>query len=99
MDAWDCLVALCFWAWHQLDRLYGLFSSFGVAGCMLTVAMAWRANRWGLQLTLHHPLRIDTPRWMRSTTAPRWVLGCLLQVGSTALVAIAMIALVRGMVA
>jgi len=108
MKAWDFLALAGAWAWHQLGRFYDVFHGLGMEGCMLAVAVGWRANRWGLQLTMGHSWAgggsrtVDLggkPRLAKPDMAPQWVLGCLLQVGSTILTATAMLALVRAMVA
>jgi hypothetical protein len=108
MNAWDCAVVLCVWTWYLLAGLYGMLHSLGIAGCMVAVAVGWRANRWGLSLTSQYSWNSDGIQAARQAgrrhpavpkAPPQWLLGCLLQIGSTILTAIAMIALVRAMIA
>ena len=97
------------WLWHQLGRFYDVLHSLGVAGCMLAVAASWGVSRWGLRLTLHHSSGDDRGcscggqdgqrQLPRPSVAPQLVFGCLLQIGGALLMAIAMVALVRTMVA
>lgn len=96
---------LCAWAWHQLGRFYDLFHSLGIEGCMLAAALGWWVNRWGLQLSLQPSegpdcrRRSDRKTWRPPPLIFRRILGGTLQLGGAILTSVAMLALVRTMVA